>query len=139
VDDFSFTSFHNLLYFLYTDLANLRFGKYVPVPSNTPRGYPDEADPFELYRLADMYMLPDLAEHCFHYLVHTNTPENICGRLFDLHCEPYQDPKDEYIKFLVSNHSKVIDFPELTDRGSGVRLSRDDNCFHRKVQINHND
>jgi BTB/POZ domain len=105
IDDIDFVPFHNLLYFLYTGHVNLHKGTSLP---KFPEGYPEMPDPFDLFRLADMYIAPALAERCFRYLIHTNTPENICGRLFNILCEPYQNLREEYIKFLLDNYTTVI-------------------------------
>jgi BTB/POZ domain len=104
--DFSFVTVHNLLYFIYTGLANLHYGTDPHIKK--PDGYPTKADAFELYRIADMYMVQHLAQRCFYYLTHSCTPENICGRLFNVACEPYQDLRKEYIKFLMDNYANVV-------------------------------
>jgi len=106
VDGFHFVTLHNLLYFLYTGYVNMHFNG----PGfDFPDGYPElEVSPFELYRLADMYMVQALVDRCFRFLVHTNSAENISRRLFNIQCEPYQDLRKVYMDFLIANHSKVI-------------------------------
>jgi hypothetical protein len=105
VDDIDFVTLHNLLYFLYTGYVNMHF---TGSDFDLPEGYPEEVSPFELYRLADMYMVPALVDRCSRFLVHTSTAENISRRLFNIQCEPYQDLRKEYMDFLIANHSEVI-------------------------------
>lgn len=105
-DDIGFVTMHNLLYYLYTGMVNLHYGD---TRQKLPQGYPEEANASELFRVADMYGVGPLADRCFNYLMSTNTPENICGRLFDFRCEPYQNLRDAYINFLLPHYSEVKD------------------------------
>lgn len=105
-DDIDFVTMHNLLYYLYTGLVNLHYGD---TNQQLPQGYPEEADAFKLFRVADMYVVGPLADRCFNYIMATNTPENICGRLFDIRCKPYQSLREAYVSFLLSQYSEVKD------------------------------
>src|SRR5436309_2764435 len=58
------TTMHNILYYLYTGCVNLHFSD----DKNYPVGYPAAADPFLLYRAANMYMLEELENRCCLYL-----------------------------------------------------------------------
>lgn len=104
VKDIDFVTMHNLLYFLYTARANLHFGI---AHARVPTGYPDKADAFELYRVADMYMVQSLTDRCFRFLTLTMTPDNICERLFNVLSQPYKELREEYIAFLLKNYGKV--------------------------------
>lgn len=61
--DFGFVTMHNLniLYFLYTGRANLHFGN---VKEQDLPGYPEKADPFELYCSA-FVRSPDIVQSLF--------------------------------------------------------------------------
>jgi len=91
VDDFNFDTMHNLLSCLYTGCVNLHYLRQSSVPLgalNLGEDYPDlkypeRADAFLLYRAANMYMLQELENRCYHYLCSTCTGENIIERLFD--------------------------------------------------------
>src|ERR1700735_5264168 len=96
---------HNLLYFVYTGLANLHYAP--PQSVQFPNGYPDEVDAFELCRLADMYKVQPLVDCCLMFLGQTSTPQNISERLFDILCEPYPELRKEYVEYLLTNFETV--------------------------------
>jgi len=110
IDDIDFITMHNLLYFLYTRCVNLHhncsftqedFERWVA-------GYPDRADPFALYRAANMYMLRDLEDLCYRYLALTCTPNNICQRLLgNPECLYYDKLKDTYFDYIIQNYDAV--------------------------------
>jgi hypothetical protein len=103
MDNFDFVTMHNILYFIYTGRANLHFG---PVKEQELPGYPDQADPFQLYRAAHLYGLQPLRDRCYRFLIDTRTPDNICSRLF--HSKyPSQELMEEYINFLLEHYDEV--------------------------------
>lgn len=104
VDDFSYETMHNLLYFLYTGRVNLHFHA-VKIQSN--HGYPAKADPLELYCAADFYGLQNLKDRCFRFLEDTRTADNICGRLFSISCRPYKELQEKYINFLLEHYEEI--------------------------------
>jgi hypothetical protein len=112
IDDFDFTTMHNLLYFLYTGYANLH---HSPAGENlnefleeSPPGYPPPADPFTLYTAADMFLVEALKERCYRYLTSTCTTTNICQRLLGTNsCDDYESLKEFYFEFLIRNYNAV--------------------------------
>jgi len=106
IDDFSHVCWHNVLYFLYTGRANLHYHSLDDGWENR-EGYPDPADAFELYRGANMYLIESLEKRVFQYLIETCDPLNICERLFDHDCSPYEDLKAKFLAFVVKNFDTV--------------------------------
>lgn len=104
IDDVDPTTMHNILYYLYTGCVNLHFfgdGKY-------PAGYPKVADPFLLYRAANMYLLEELENRCYHYLCSTCTPENVIERLFNNpECAYHDRIRSMYLEYLKKNFESV--------------------------------
>ena len=118
IDDIDFVTMHNLLYFLYTGHANLHYEK-----SNVkgdlgknPEGYPPPADPFSLYRAANMYLVEELEARCYRFLTSTCTATNICERLLgNAQCEYYEKLKNFYFEFVIQNYDVVKMTDEWTD------------------------
>ena len=104
VGEADFDCMHNLLYFVYTGLANLHYDSQ---NMQFPDGYPDEVDALELCRLSDMYKVQPLVDRCLQYLGQTSTPQNISERLFDILCEPYPELRKEYVEYLLANFETV--------------------------------
>ena len=104
VDSVDSTTMHNILYYLYTGCVNLHFSKY----ENCPVGYPAAADPFLLYRAANMYMLEELENRCCLYLRSTCTPENLIERLFDNpECVHHDRVRNIYFEYLTKNFESI--------------------------------
>jgi hypothetical protein len=104
VNDVDFITMHNILYYLYTGCVNLHFrGK-----KTGPSGYPEPADPFSLYRAANMYMLEELETRCCHYLQSTLHPENLVERLFDTpECAHHDRIRNMYLEYLKKNFESI--------------------------------
>ena len=105
VDDVDYTTMHNILYYLYTGRVNLHL--YMN-EEEAPIGYPDAADPFLLYRAANMYMLKDLEDRCVQYLQSTCTPVNVIERLFDnTECAHHDRIRKLYLEYLNDNFERI--------------------------------
>src|SRR5271154_6608178 len=85
-DDIDFVTLHNILYFIYIGCVNLPFPQEEADSEPLPDGYPNEADPFRLFRAADRFLLPTLKERCFLHLKHGVTTKNVVERLFHPDC-----------------------------------------------------
>jgi BTB/POZ domain len=106
-DDITFVTFHNILYYIYTGTVNLHLRPKEQEYDDFPDGYPDEADPYSLYRSADRFLLPSLKERCYTHLIRGITPENAGKRLFHKECEYYEDLKTLYLDYVIANYDKV--------------------------------
>ena len=107
VKDYDFVTMKNILYYLHTGRVNLH-KKGHGTPREHPEGYPGPAEPFSLYRAANMYLLPDLEGRCYRYLISTCSAENICERLLEnpiLNC--YNQLKSGYFHYLIQNFDAV--------------------------------
>jgi hypothetical protein len=107
-DDIDFTTLHNILYYIYIGCVNL------PNPWDDgsenrkfPEGFPDEPDPYRLYRNADKFLLPSLKTRCYLNLTLNITPENVAERLFHRECQHYEELKNAYLEYLLDNYDKV--------------------------------
>lgn len=112
IDDTDFVTFHNLLYFLYTGHVNLNHhwqdqAEQLIWPGKEPDGWPEEANPTDLFRAADMYLVEPLRSRCLRFLVDTCTINNISERLFDISFQPFEDLKKGYLEYMVKNFDKV--------------------------------
>ena len=104
VDNVDSTTMHNILYYLYTGCVNLHFSD----DKDCPVGYPAAADPFLLYRAANMYMLEELENRCYLYLCSTCTPENLIERLFDNpECVHHDRIRNMYVEYLTKNFESI--------------------------------
>lgn len=101
IPDFDFTTMHNILCYIYAGKVNL------PLASSSSHAYPNTADPFELYKAADMYGLGNLADSCLKHLQSSCTIKNICERLFDPVCDLYPALKSVYRSFLLENYDRI--------------------------------
>jgi hypothetical protein len=108
-DDIDFVTLHNILYFIYIGCVNLPLPREDQIEEPLPEGYPDEADPFLLFRNADKFLLPALKERCLFNLEHGVTAENVAERLFHPDCEYHEDLKEFYFNYLVANYDAVKD------------------------------
>lgn len=106
-DDIDFVTLHNILYFIYIGRVNLSFSKGEADEGSLPEGYPDEADPFHLFRNANKFLLSELKELCLHDLEHEVTPENVAERICHPDCEHHQELKELYFNYLIANYDKV--------------------------------
>lgn len=105
VDDVDYTTMYNIVYYLYTGRVNLHL--YMN-DEDAPNGYPDTANPFLLYRAANMYMLEGLEDRCVQYLQSTCTPENIIERLFDdAECAHHDRIRKLYLEYLNNNFEGI--------------------------------
>lgn len=117
VEDIDFVTMHNVLYFLYTGLVNLHnsinFKGKETIPKDegyewtAPAGYPDSVDAFSLYCAAYQFLIEDLKALAFRYLHATCRLDNICERLFDESCEPYEELREVYVKYVTDNFMHV--------------------------------
>lgn len=78
-------------------------GRKIPLP----KGYPEEADPFKLLRLADMFRMQALKEICFLQLEMDMTPHNVTKILFHPACASYKELMELCFQYLVANYDKV--------------------------------
>jgi hypothetical protein len=119
-DDIDLVTLHNVIYYLYTGCVNLGFRgcdddlhRYEPLPP----GFPNEADPFLLYKNAKKFLIDDLAQYTFEVLRETLTPEIVVEYLFtgvdDLRC--FEELVDMYVDYLVSNYEEVKVLEEWKD------------------------
>jgi hypothetical protein len=114
IHDFKFTTVHNFIYYLYTGHVNMHAGVCQSI--SIPQGYPDPVDPFQLFVLSNMYLVGSLEEQCREVLLETCTPENICGRLFNIACLPYETLTEGFLEYLVDYYDEV----KLTDGWSRI-------------------
>jgi BTB/POZ domain len=109
IDDIDFVTMHNLLYFLYTGYVNLHHDPdSVQSDLRNPDGYPDVVDAFSMYRAANMYLLEELEDRCYRYLVLTCSPENICERLFgNPACIHYDKIRNSLLEYVAKNYDTI--------------------------------
>ena len=109
IDNFDFTTIHNIIYYLYTGRVNLHHSPETHKANaiSIPDGYPDPVDPFQLYIASNRYLAKYLQKQCYEFLVKTCTPENICGRLFNIACLPHEDLTKEFLDYLIDNYQEV--------------------------------
>jgi hypothetical protein len=126
VDDVDFITMHNILYYLYTGRVNLHFREKKPAPS----GYPQPADPFLLYRAANMYMLEELENRCCHYLQSTLHPENLVERFFDNpECAHHGRIHNMYLEYLKKNFESIKKTEDWQDMWLGMK-----DCSEEQVE-----
>jgi hypothetical protein len=107
-DDIDFVSLHNVLYYIYTGTVNLHIRQAEQENEiSYPDGYPDEPDPYCLYRNADKFLLLSLKERCYAHLKHGVTPENVAERLFHKECEHHEELQKLYLEYVYANYDKV--------------------------------
>jgi hypothetical protein len=102
-----FATLHNILYYIYTGTVNLHVRSKKDVKIPVPEGYPEEPDPYRLYRNADKFLLPSLKGHCYKYLKYGLTPENVADRLFHEECEHHEALQTLYLEYAIANFGKV--------------------------------
>jgi hypothetical protein len=105
-DDIDFVTLHNILYYLYTGTVNLRVTPNLD-DNSIPEDFPDEPDPFLLYRNADKFLLFALKKRCYEHLKYGVTPENVAERLFHEECENHDELKTLYLEYVFTNYDKV--------------------------------
>jgi len=106
-DDIDFVTLHNILYFIYIGCVNLPLPKWDEEDEPLPEGYPDEADPFLLFRNANKFLLPSLKELCLYNLKHDVTATNVAERLFHPDCQYHEELRELYFNYLVANYHEV--------------------------------
>jgi hypothetical protein len=111
-DDIDFVTLHNILYFIYIGCINLPFAPPEADSEPLPEGYPDEADPFRLFRAADRFLLPTLKERCFLHLEHGVSTKNVVERLFHPDCEGHVELRQHYLDYLIANFDVVKETEE---------------------------
>jgi hypothetical protein len=111
-DDIDFVTMHNLLYFIYIGCINLPFGQAEADSEPLPEGYPEEADPFRLFRAADRFLLPTLKERCSLHLEHGVSTKNVVERLFHPDCEHHLRLGQHYFDYLIANFDVVKETEE---------------------------
>jgi hypothetical protein len=107
-DEIDFITLHNILYFIYIGVVNLpqtREDENEPLP----QGYPDQPDPFLLYKAADKFLLSDLKQLCYVYSEAFTTPTNVAEKLFHPECQYYPELKKLYLEYTVANFNEVRD------------------------------
>ena len=104
-----FVTLHNILYFIYIGCVNLPLPTEDQVEEPFPDGYPEEADPFRLYKNADKFLLPTLKERCLYNLEHVVTVDNVAERLFHPDCQYHEPLKHFYFNYLVDNYAAVTE------------------------------
>jgi hypothetical protein len=107
-DNIDFITLHNILYFIYIGCINLRFPG-IQRTDPLPGGYPDEADPFLLYRNADKFLLPKLKYHCYFHLENNLTPDTVPDMLFHAECQHHPELKELFLEYIVANFNDVKD------------------------------
>jgi hypothetical protein len=108
-DDIDFVTLHNILYYIYIGCVNLPFSPHESDTEPLPDGYPDEADPFLLFRAADKFLLPSLQEQCYFDLQHGVTVQNVADMLFHPDCEHHTELKQHFMDYIVANFTEVKD------------------------------
>ena len=108
-DDIDFITLHNILYYIYIGRVNLPLPLYREEQDDEPipEGFPDEPDPFCLFRNANKFLLPSLKELCLYNLEHGVTPQNVAERLFHPDCKYYEELKELYLNYLIENYDEV--------------------------------
>lgn len=106
-DDIDFVTLHNILYFIYIGCVNLPLPKRDNHDKPLPEGYPDEAEPFLLFRNAKKLLLPCLTELCLFNIEHDISATNVAERLFHSDCEYHEELRELYFNYLVANYDKV--------------------------------
>ncbi len=104
-DDIDFVTLHNILYYIYTGVVNLH--TTAPDPQELPHGYPEEPDPYELYRNADKFLLPDLKETCLGFIDAALTPTRVVEWLFNINSKGYEILIAGFIRYLVANFKEI--------------------------------
>lgn len=109
IDDIDFVTMHNLLYFLYTGCVNLHHNPdLLPANLHHPDGYPDVVDAFSMYRAANMYLLEELEDRCYRYLVSTCSPKNICERLLgNPACIHHDKIRNSFLEYMIQNYDII--------------------------------
>ena len=105
-DDIDFITLHNILYYIYIGRVNLPFPQE-EWDEPFPEGYPDEPDPFCLFRNANKFLLPSLKELCLVNLQHDITPQNVAERLFHPDCEYHGELRELYLHYITDNYDEV--------------------------------
>jgi hypothetical protein len=139
VDDVDFTTMHNLLSYLYTGCVNLHYLSKNPVApgaledeNDIDLQYPEIADAFLLYRAANMYMVEELENRCYHYLRSTCTKENIIERLFDTpECSHHDKIRDMYLEFVHKNFEIIKTTKQWEEMLLGMRDCSEDLVAHK--------
>jgi hypothetical protein len=103
---------HNILYFIYIGCVNLPLPYEAPRRDPLPEGYPDEPDPYCLFRNADKFLLLSLKECSYFHLKHSIMPNNVAERLFHADCEHHQELKEVYFDYLIANYDQVKETEE---------------------------
>jgi hypothetical protein len=111
-DDIDFATLHNILYFIYIGCVNLPFPQEEAEDDPLPEGYPDEPDPYRLFRNANKFLLPSLKERCYFHLKYGVTPKNVTERLFHPECEYHEELKELYFDYLIANYDVVKETEE---------------------------
>ena len=108
-NDIDFVTLHNILYYIYIGCVNLPLPKEEHIGDTLPEGFPEEPDPFSLFRNADKFLLPSLKERCLYNLQHGVTTENVAERLFHPDCQYHEELKEFYYKYLMAHYDEVKD------------------------------
>lgn len=143
VDDFNFTTMHNVLYYLHTGYVNLHLqwrGIEEDCDAETfpevPLDYPEVADPLSLYQAASLYMLEDLENRCFRYLSSTCTEKNIVKRLFNRpECAHYDRIRNMYLEYLVNHFEAVKTTKQWEEMLLGMKDCSEDLVAHRSALL----
>jgi len=109
-----FVTVHNILYYIYTGCVNLHVPLNGPKYITPPEGYPDEADPFRLYRSADKFLLHDLKGHCFHYIKAAtgDDPRKAIQWLFDYNCGHHDELREHCLGRVLARYDELKESEE---------------------------
>ena len=72
-DDIDFVTLHNILYYIYSGSINMHIKREGDQDYEFPEGYPEESDPFCVFRNADKFLLTSLKELSYRHLIHGAT------------------------------------------------------------------
>jgi hypothetical protein len=104
--EIDFVTLHNVLYYIYTGLANLG-STYSFLDLGLPRGFPQKADLFGLAQIAQKFRLVELEKDCGNELRSGTTVNNVAGRLLHPVCKDNQELREFYLDYLLKNYDKV--------------------------------
>jgi len=137
VDDVDFDTMHNLLSYLCTGCVNMHYDSQSSVPpgvddDDADLAYPERADAFLLYRAANMYMVEELENRCYHYLRSTCTQENIIERMFDTpECAHHDRIRNMYLEYVNENFETIKTTKEWEEMLVGMKDCSEDLVAHK--------
>lgn len=106
-DDIDFVTLHNILYYIYSGSINMHIKREGDQDYEFPEGYPEESDPFRIFRNADKFLLTSLKELSYRHVIYGLTHENVAERLFHSACQHHENLRDGCLEYLLANYDKV--------------------------------